>query len=133
MNFNKFIGLPYKNMGRDFDGVDCIGLGILIYKTVLNKTFPDFSDVKYSQDWYKNSENHLIYNIDQVLTPINPPYKRFDGLLLYNGTKVVVNHIGFWIGDGKFIHIYEGTTSRVDRLSGYWESKLHKAVRLKES
>jgi len=130
LNFNKYIGLPYKHGGRDFDGVGCAGLCILIYKDMLNITFPDFVDISYSERWYKEGENHLLSNITKVVTKVDPPYKRFDGIILYNGTKLVANHIGLWIGDGKFIHIYENIKSRVDRFEGYWKSRLYSGVRL---
>jgi len=128
MNLNKYVNLPYKNLGRDFDGVDCYGLCVLIYKDYLNIDIPDYANLSYSQDWYKKEENHVLSNINW-LDKVEQPYKRFDGLLLYNGTKVVVNHIGLYMEDNKFIHISEGGRSKVDRFRGYWESKLYSGVR----
>jgi len=129
MNLKKFIGLPYKYLGRDFDGVDCYGLLFLIYKHVLGIDLPEYSNF-YTQDWYK-TEDHIVDQFHTFMEKIDPPYKKFDGILLRHGTKTIVNHIATYLGENKMIHIYKGSTSRIDRFTGFWESKLYTGVRFK--
>jgi len=128
MNFSKYIGLPYKNLGRDFDGVDCYGILFLIFKEERNIILPDFTELKYDKDWYK-SENHIIDNIYNWEV-VNPPYKVFDGLIFYGGcNNTVANHIGMMINDNSFIHISDKYSSKVDRLSDYWIYRIYKGMR----
>jgi len=130
-NLNRYIGLPYKNMGRDFDGVDCYGLYFLIYKEELGIELPDFLNINYSQDWYKKDENHISDTIkSNWIIEVEKPFKKYDGLIFYGiKYKTIANHIGLYIGEGKFIHIMEDTKSMISRLKGFWESKLYKGVR----
>ena len=129
--FDRYIGLPYQNLGRSFSGVDCFGLVYIVYNE-LGITLPDFTELQYPQDWYKNSENYILDNIWGDWVEVNPPYQIFDALLFYNSSRrVVVNHIGVYINDDKFLHIMEGATSQISRLTGYWESKLYKGLRSK--
>ena len=127
--FDKYIGLKYKNLGRSFDGVDCFGLICLIYAEERNTILPDFTELRYSQDWYKE-ENHILDNIWTDWKEINSQYKIYDGLLFYNSSqKIVVNHIGIYIGNDKFLHIQENQTSMISRLDKFWTSKLYKGLR----
>ena len=44
MNTEPFIGLPYQDMGRDYNGVDCWGLVYLVYRDVLGITIPTYAE-----------------------------------------------------------------------------------------
>ena len=130
MNFSEYIGLPYKHKGRGPSGVDCLGLFRMIYQNELGIKLPDYTDknIDYEKDWYK-SEDHLVPNINNIFTKISKPYKPFDGLIFFNGSNTIASHLGLVISSNKFVHVFEGVSSRVDRLSGYWESKLYFAMR----
>ena len=47
---NKYIGIPYKQKGRDFDGIDCWGLVRLIYKQEYDISLPSFVNDYAEQD-----------------------------------------------------------------------------------
>lgn len=129
MIFNKYIGLKYKNQGRDFDGVDCYGLLYLFYKTELGVLLPDFISLDYDQEWYDSGENHIINNIGKLWIKVTPPYKMFDGLIFYLGTKETANHVSLYIGKNKIIHIYENITSRIEIIDRHWEQNLYGIMR----
>ena len=128
MNLSKFIGIPYKHLGRDFTGFDCYGLVWLAYKEILNIELPDYTDLLYRQDWYKHKDNHILNNVSWV-KKVEYPFNKFDGILIYNGSNEIVNHIALYIGDNRILHIFEGVTSRIDRFDGYWKSKTHSGMR----
>lgn len=130
MIFNKYIELPYKNLGRDFDGVDCFGLLYLIYRKERNISLPDYTELKYDKEWYKN-ENHILDNINDDWIEVSKPFKLYDALIFYNiGWKSqIANHIGMYIGEQKFLHILEDRSSTINRLDPYWSSKLFKGMR----
>uniref|UniRef100_A0A6H1ZJZ9 Putative tail protein n=1 Tax=viral metagenome TaxID=1070528 RepID=A0A6H1ZJZ9_9ZZZZ len=135
MNFSKYINLLYKNLGRDFNGVDCFGLLYLIFREERNIVLPDYTELKYNKEWYKHQENHIINNINDSWIRVSKPYKTYDAIIFYNFGRVssfIANHIGMYIGDNKFIHIMENTTSRVNNLDSYWVSKLYGTIRYKE-
>jgi len=122
MNFGKFIGIPYKHQGYSFSGCDCWGLLRLIYKECRDIELPTFTE--YLQQWYKQGENHIQDNIQNVrCAKVDPPYKLYDGILFYR--KTIVTHIGMYIGNNKFIHVLEKSDSRVDKIEGYWKDRLY--------
>ena len=129
MNFEKYINLPYKNLGRDFDGIDCFGLLYLIFKEERNILLPDFTELKYDKDWF-TKENHILDNIPEYFTKVNEPYRMFDVPIFYGGcSKEVANHIGMFIDDFRFIHISEQYSSRIDRFNEYWKSRFYGVMR----
>lgn len=119
-------------MGRDLNGVDCFGLVKLILTTERGANLPDFIDVGYSCDWYRRNEDHIVESMQKYIGVLwaitDDPPAVFDALLFYNRVDIV-NHIGLYIGDRKFIHIMEDSQSRVDKLSGIWKNRLYKVVR----
>jgi len=134
-NFGKYIGLSYKELGRDFSGVDCYGIIVLIFKNELGIDLPDFTDLLYAKDRFNilNKSDHILNSIGIQWIPINEPYKIFDGLI-FNSNKDLrfTNHVGMYIGDEKFIHIIVDSTSLVSRLDDlFWSRKLYGAMRFK--
>lgn len=139
MNFSKYIGLPYKHKGREFNGIDCYGMPHLIYKNELDVALPEFTNIRYNGTWYERDEHHIENNISDIWyigEEVTKPYKPLDVLLFYSSpSKLVVNHCGVFIGDNKFIHIQENhkNGSEVARFSGFWESKLYKVIRRRDA
>jgi len=129
MNFEKYIDIPYKYKGRSFEGADCWGLIWLMFKEEKDIILPD--DLTYKEFWYKDyDKNHLLNGIgsfnDKII--VNQ-FNIFDTLLFYNKSRTFVDHIGLLVEEGKFIHTYRNSNSRIDRLEGYWNSRLYKGVR----
>jgi len=103
----------------------------LIYFHELDINLPDYTDknINYSQDWYK-TEDHFITNIKDVFRKVpKTNLKLFDPLFFYYTGSSIVSHVGIVVSDNKFIHIFENSKSRIDRFSGFWESKLYSAMR----
>ena len=131
MNFKEYIGLPYKNLGRDRLGIDCYGSIYLIYKEKLGIELPDFTELLYDIEWYRE-HNHILENVWDDWEEVISPYKIYDVLLFYSfELKSIVNHIGILIEEDKFLHISSKYSSKVDRLNDYWESRLYKVLRYK--
>jgi len=130
INFGKYIGIKYKYHGSDFSGCDCFGLCRLIFREEKNIDFPSFREV-YKEHWYKEKQNHIVENIkpDFGFYKIDPPYKLLDGLIFYHGNTEIANHIGLWIGSNKFIHVYIGGSSIVEKFEEYWKSRFYCGVR----
>jgi len=125
-----FIGVPFKLLGRDFDGVDCWGLVYLVFKEKLGIELPNYTNLCYSMGWYKKNKDMIVDEIKKsVFEVVEKPYKKYDIFILYNGTEKIANHVSLYLNDDKMLHISEGSTSMISRFNGYWESKLYKTVR----
>ena len=57
----KYLGIPYKNMGRDLEGLDCWGLVLALYKDILKIDLPDTID-NYGIDWSWKGKNYFKEN-----------------------------------------------------------------------
>lgn len=104
-NLEKFIGIPYKFLGTDFTGVDCIGLCQLFYfEHNLPIIFRDGREIK--KDWYLTEPYRLarwlITNFDKIE---NQNDLEYGDVVLFeiNGE----GHTGIYIGDAKVLTILE--------------------------
>lgn len=134
-NFSKYIDIPFKHKGRDFKGCDCFGLVRLIFKEERGIELPDYLEIDYDCDLNKKQETYiqdeLKYHTNHEWKKINSHYDRWDILIFYaNPKRIIADHVGLHIGDGKFIHTsYFYKMSMVSRLEGIWESKLYGGAR----
>ncbi len=128
-NFDRYIGLKYKQYGRDFDGVDCFGLVFLIFKNERNIILPDFLEIKFSEsNWKYSCENHILENISDNWKKIDlKNVKKYDVHIFYDKFNVA-SHLGINIGDMKFIHVNINGKSVIGRLS-LWHRKLYATIR----
>ena len=130
IDFSKYIGLKFKYKGRDFNGVDCYGLVLLILK---NEKQIEFREYEYSRKWYLEGKNYIVdikndsFNWSSVsLEKIKP----FDVILLYaSPNRIIVNHMGLYLGEEKFIHISEDHNSMLERLNDRWVSRIYAIMR----
>ena len=133
MNLEKYINIPYKHLGHSLDGADCWGLVWLIYKEEKNIELPEI--FTYQEFWYKEKEdkNPLLQNMSsyknkKFLLP-SDVFNTFDVLMFFNSERTYVDHIGLVLDENRFLHTYRGTSSRIDRLQGYWNSRLYGGIR----
>ena len=71
MNIQKYIGLPYKDNGRDITGIDCWGLVRLYYKQELDIELPSYVDQYIGLTSTNIKESIISYrdNWDKVEIP----------------------------------------------------------------
>ena len=120
MQFDKYIGLPYQEKGRDFSGVDCWGLARLFYKNEFQIDLPSFSDEYELSDSEHIQE--LIAQYKEGWEKVDTPARGSLILFRVNGTE---SHVGISIGEGKFIHAREGMDSVIDSLeSARWKKRI---------
>jgi len=132
MNFNKYIGIPYKTGGREINGADCFGLVKLIFKDLKGIDLPDFTDLVYDKDTW-DEDNHILHHINNFKSgygffTVDPPYQQFDCLIFAESRSA--DHIGVYIGDGKFLHTNEERSSMIGKLD-IWSRKLYTTLRFK--
>lgn len=112
MSLDEYVGLPFKDKGRDRDGLDCWGLLRLVYREKVGVELPAFVDdyvteqdtaaiaaliAGHTDGWHEVREN--------VVRP-------FDAVLMKQ--YGVERHIGVVVRRGHVLHVGLGGPSRIE-------------------
>ncbi|WP_425480052.1 C40 family peptidase [Aerolutibacter ruishenii] len=112
------VGTPYRWGGNTPDGgFDCSGLVNFVYRDVLALNLP------------RTSRALAEYQGDRI-----KPERLAAGDLVFFGNRSGVNHVGIYVGEGRFVHApTTGGTVRLDHLDGhYWRDHYSGARRVLE-
>jgi len=114
-NTSRYIEIPFKNKGRDFDGCDCWGLVRLIYHTEFNIELPSFVDVYKDANESKKiskaiTENRSLINYKENEAP------EYGDIVVFNIQKMPF-HVGVYVGRGMVLHVMRGMNSACERIS----------------
>jgi len=121
--YNRFVGLPFKEKGRTFEGVDCWGLLRLFYKEIFNIVLPSYHE-NYQTAFDEKEISQLINNKKTDWYPVQYNDINFgDGVLLR--LKGEPMHIGIVLRKNKMLHVTEKTNSVVENYSGLiWRKRI---------
>lgn len=129
----KYMRIPFKEHGRDFDGCDCGGLVGLVYKTELGIELPDWYHLYTTTHFESFSE--LTSTIGGMLdrffleVPKGCPINPFDAVVFNVAGNPV--HVGVAINQYFFMHIMEGYTSvRTEKFASMnWKKRIEGVFR----
>ena len=121
MWYNKYIGIPYQNKGRDSSGVDCWGLVRLVYSEQYNINLPSFSDNYVSESTEIIQE--LIAQYKEGWDATTEPQQGDIILFKVLGT---LSHVGIYLGNNSFMHAREGVGTVVieSTTSHQWQKRI---------
>ncbi len=99
------VGTPYRYGGNTPDtGFDCSGLVNYVFRDMLDLRLPRTSR-----------------ELAAVQGPKLAPERLAAGDLVFFGSGREVNHVGIYVGEGRFVHApTSGGTVRLDHLDGYY-------------
>lgn len=127
---NKYIGIPYQDKGRDFNGIDCYGLIYLIYNTEFNIKLPHYLDSYSSADDKETASKAVIQGLTDGWERVEKP--KF-------GDMVVLNimarpwHCGLMVHESMFVHAPVRALVSMERLDRpIWTKRLNGFYRHKE-
>ncbi|WP_226779501.1 C40 family peptidase [Oceaniglobus trochenteri] len=115
MNWSaRYIGLPFRNRGRDLDGCDCWGLARLVYGRELGIELPGYGE-SYACVSERAEISALIGAATEAGTwrRVSAP-AAFDLHLLRNGLHD--SHVAIAVDAVRMLHMDQGQQARVVRL-----------------
>ena len=118
--FLDLVGVPFCDGGRDLSGLDCWGLTREIYSR-FGYDFPLYEISCYD-----------IVNVNQEMERNRAFWKRHfppnipvPSVVTFKISSPVINHVGVFIGEGRFIHTRELTGTVIEKLdSPVWRHRI---------
>ena len=112
------IGKPFCDGGRGPEGYDCWGLAAEVYKR-FGKELPDYKIAcedacRVNAEIEQNKPQWV-----QLIMPVAPC------LVVMKMGVTFVNHVGVYIGDGRFIHTRDKIGVNIDRIDNpNWRKRI---------
>lgn len=119
-----FVGLPWREKGRDRGGVDCWGLTALVYAEALSLVLPSYTD-NYAGIAEK-AEIAALMTADAACWPwqaVDDEARDFDVAMFRRGR--MESHVGLVAGPSRMLHIFRGGLSCLESYTdGRWRPRL---------
>jgi probable lipoprotein NlpC len=116
-----YVGLPFKDGGRDRAGLDCWGLVALVYAERLGIRLPDFAEVKAMDG--RAVARTIVSQIDSgKWLPVIPGLvQEYDVVVMRGHVERigVPRHVGVVAPHGTVLHIEDGIDAVAPRLTSH--------------
>jgi cell wall-associated NlpC family hydrolase len=130
MDLKKYIGIPFRDGGRDFSGLDCWGLVRLVWHEERGILMPDMGD-EYSSAFERGDVCGLFgkYTAQDWNEDVTDrPRQELDVLVFTIGGLEI--HAGLWVRDGEMLHVMQGMATAVERYDTCkWNRRLSRILR----
>jgi murein DD-endopeptidase len=105
---NSFIGIPFVDGGRSYEGCDCWGLVMLYFKDVLGIELPDY---KISAEEFDRIRAKMTAEMQREEWILLSEPKVNSIALMKLGDSKGINHAAILLPDGRLLQAYENTGS----------------------
>lgn len=120
---DRFIGLPYLDLGRDRDGADCWGLACIIFREELGISLPDYLGYASTDERGEIAALVAGATASPLWVPVSGQAMAFDVALFRRGR--MTSHVGIVVSHGLMIHMAEAELSRIEHYNaGHWAPRL---------
>lgn len=123
MDIKKYIGIPYRDRGRDYDGVDCWGLAYLISRDIFDKEIPFLGDSYSSINAL--DEVHEAYRVTKLNFHHIVFEDRVPGDIVMFRVCGLAAHAGVIIDNLRMVHALPGHNTCFERYdSATWSKRI---------
>ena len=122
---NEYVGLPWKELGRDRDGIDCWGLFRLVLKEQFNCDLPSYDGIGFVSGSGREGEEKLGSFMSGELAAWRrvEQGRAGDGVLLRIKGQPI--HVGVVIASGWMLHIDRAIDSVIESYDSLqWTRRL---------
>ena len=114
IDISQFVGIPFVDGGRDMSGCDCWGLAMLVFKAY-GADIPDYQISCHLSD--KINDKIAVESTTTWMEIKEPVEPCLVVLAMDARLPTFCNHLGVYVGNGKFIHAILKQHAVVSRLS----------------
>lgn len=128
---SKYIGIPYKHNGNGADGMNCA----LLVNNILADLGVDTHAEPFQhieEDWNKSDPSKMERALSKIGIGVTDDLRPLD-IVMFSllDDKTVISHIGVMIDTIRFIHVCDGTKSKVSKITHpFWRNKYRGARRV---
>lgn len=108
----KLVGIPYKFKGRGFDGVDCLGL-VWLYFRSKGIPFPDGDGLPIEEESHPDYVKRALDALNRIARPVSNPQADDIVVMRFPGGYV---HLGVMIDEKNMLHVVKGQPSSITPL-----------------
>jgi|SRR5579871_1740768 len=124
IDWARYIGIPYKYLGRDHSGCDCYGTVYLILREQFGLDVPSYTENRSPKENRIESASIINGEIKTCWRKVDPGAESPGDVVLFRLHNLPL-HCGVVMGDGRFIHNLAGCNSVVESYVNIkWASRV---------
>lgn len=131
MDIMKYIKIPFKDRGRDENGVDCFGLVQMIYQDEFKIKLPSYIEM-YANEKDKKAICHAINSEKKLSGWLETTTPKFGNLIILNllGRPL---HLGVMLDENTFIHCMKGKGTIIENTTDIsWRNRINGYLKWKK-
>jgi cell wall-associated NlpC family hydrolase len=130
MDTSRYIGIPFRDGGRDFSGLDCWGLVRLVWREEKGVVMPDMGD-EYSSAFERGDVGPLFdkYTSQNWNISVAGMKRRPLDVLVFRFGRLEL-HAGLWVAPNEMLHVMQGMETCIERYDqAKWAKRLSRILR----